>query len=123
MWPWGANTDPSLCNLDQSTRGCGLGGGFSCGPLPAPSLPRCKNAAGISDLIGNVREWVGVCDARALEAPDGPCWALGGSYDDALDNLGCHRLGPSFSKSARRPDLGFRCCHELSAPDRLKAGL
>jgi formylglycine-generating enzyme required for sulfatase activity len=119
-WPWGDMADGGVCNLDQ--QGCGSSG-FSCGPASVQTFPSCKSASGIFDLIGNVSEWLGICGANNATSPDTPCMMAGGGYLDTLASVGCFNVEPSLAKSGRRPDVGFRCCYDLTPADRQQAGL
>jgi Sulfatase-modifying factor enzyme 1 len=120
-WPWGNEQDPTLCNLGQQSV-CGAGR-FSCGPVPVRSFAACHNANGNYDLIGNVDEWLGNCEAIGADSPDGGCITAGGNYDDVLEHLSCARLPRGPPKSTRSPRIGFRCCYELLPIERQMCGL
>ncbi len=119
VWPWGDAHDLSACNLGQS-HACGSFG-FSCGPVPVQTFPRCRNVNGNFDLIGNVAEWLGTCAAN-MTSPESGCQIAGGSYDDELDSLNCSDLKAQ-PKYGRSPAIGFRCCYDLTLAERQKCGL
>jgi formylglycine-generating enzyme required for sulfatase activity len=121
VWPWGDVPKSNACNLGQQA-GCG-GFGFSCGPVPVRSFEGCRNGNGIFDLIGNVTEWLGNCAALKVDAPEGACSTIGGSYDDTIENLTCRNALSTFSKSGRSPRIGFRCCYDLTPVERQTCGL
>jgi sulfatase modifying factor 1 len=120
VWPWGNGPDATLCNIGQPATGC-TSVGFSCGVAPVRSFTGCVNENGIFDLIGNVQEWLGICAAIDPSSPDGTCALRGGGYDDSLAGSGCG-LDETLPKATRLPDVGFRCCYDLTAAQREMAG-
>ncbi len=119
-WPWGNAPDLTACNVDQPDQGCAAAG-FSCGPVAVATFPGCVGPSKIYDLIGNVREWIGVCEAVGASAPDGACDTGGGGYGDPIES--CTNPNGAVAKSNRRPDVGVRCCYDLSETQRQVAGL
>ncbi|HEV3189780.1 MAG TPA: SUMF1/EgtB/PvdO family nonheme iron enzyme [Polyangiaceae bacterium] len=122
VWPWGNSAEGGVCNVGQPPQGCGTTG-FSCGPVQVQTFSACVDNAGVFDLIGNVAEWLGVCNAQSISNASSPCNTAGGSY--ATDLVACHDgpTGQSVAKSSRLPDLGFRCCYDLLPVESQDAGL
>lgn len=124
VWPWGDEDEPERCNVDQPNGGCGTGVSFSCGPAAVGSLADCRNANGISDLVGNVKEWIAQCDGVDPLSASSRCHVLGSSYNSALDMLGCaDYLGGPQAQSTHSSEIGFRCCYDLTPQERQEAGL
>jgi len=74
-------------------------------------------------LIGNVTEWLGVCNSEAITTSPSPCLTSGGGYADTIDNVRCDDHTSTRPKSTRAPDLGFRCCYDLTLVELQDAGL
>ena len=100
-FPWGEKFDASLCNILES----GVGGTTAVGAYS----PGGDSPYGISDLIGNVWEWVydwtASTETRML---------MGGAYDTP----GKYLVGPHYARVHANPDLaganfGFRLCSTL----------
>lgn len=123
VWPWGDDADEHACNVGQGSQGC-VAQGFNCGPVAVGSEQGCRNQRGIADLIGNVREWTASCDNTEVSSPEAKCFALGGGYQDDLAGLGCNRyFSTSERQGGRSPQIGLRCCYDLTAQERADAGL
>jgi len=104
-FPWGENFDAGLCNVFESEVG-------STTPVGHYS-PQGDSPYGISDLFGNVWEWVydwtSSAETRML---------LGGAYDTPCRYL----LAPFYARVHANPGLsganfGFRLCSELKIQD------
>jgi sulfatase modifying factor 1 len=121
-WPWGNSRDGGVCNVGQSPQGCGTDG-FSCGPAVVQTYPTCVNQAQIFDLVGNVSEWLGVCSAQMLTTASSSCMIAGGSYANPFDTIRCDDVSSLRPKSSRLPDVGIRCCYDLTLVERRDAGL
>lgn len=101
-YPYGDNYRGGVCN-DQVDAPKGAS---ADAPPPLPSLPtgnrpECRSKAGVFDLTGNVREWVGTVAPRAA--------FMGGAFysrDEAACISRVESVGPFHTHEA----LGFRCC-------------
>ncbi len=100
-FPWGDNFDPGLCNVSESEVG-------TTTPVGNYS-PQGDSPYGISDLFGNVWEWVydwtSSAESRML---------MGGAYDTPHRYL----LSPFYARVHANPGLaganfGFRLCSAL----------
>jgi formylglycine-generating enzyme len=95
LYPYGGAHKDGACN-DAS----GAGKVISVG-----SMLGCSGFyAGVSDMVGNVAEWVNACDAN-VGAVDG-CETIGGSYADTAT---CSSSGLKH-RNEQLPTVGFRCC-------------
>ena len=85
---------------------------------PSGSRPRCTSAFGVSDLIGNVEEWV---TTSRPEWPY-PSSLKGGFW--AKPRSGCRGTNDSHAPSFRFYEIGFRCCVDPTpaAPAALTGG-
>jgi sulfatase modifying factor 1 len=120
-FPWGDEPPPGqLCNVDQEALGCGAAGSNVCGPSLVGQFEDCRSDRGAADLIGNVAEWVFMCDRTDTpELPDTACRAIGGSYAGTMAAATCSGMASgAYPKNTRSPDLGFRCCSGLSPAER-----
>jgi formylglycine-generating enzyme required for sulfatase activity len=105
---------------------CRLGGGACalvgtqrrCGPTERGENPGCTTAAGAHDMFGNVREWLYGCRLENVEAPSSSCRTGGYSFLSSSEGRSCVVLD-ELAKDQRVRDLGFRCCSELTAEERL----
>lgn len=103
-----SNTYPNDSNDGGS---CILGGS---GSIPVGTSGCNGGYPGLSDMVGNVEEWVDSCD-NAGEADGGGgtsfdrCHDLGDEWDRNFQGNGC----PNFDDDNRRETwagIGFRCC-------------
>ncbi len=105
LYPWG-NSLPDRTRGNTCDQSCGKkwrwnewNDGYP-GTAPVDSFPAGATADGISDLCGNVWEWV--------KAENGGVVVRGGSYVNAPVN--CESAARvSISGKSRRKDTGFRC--------------
>ena len=67
---------------------------------PRPVGTAACGSLGISDLIGNVWEWVDSCD-------DAICYFMGGAFTQATAVCG---TASGFARTAVANDVGLRCC-------------
>lgn len=129
-FPWGdlPNKADGLCNISQdpdATGGClQKGGATSCGPSRAGVWDECRTRSGIDDMLGNVAEWVFSCQkTNEANLPDKTCRVFGGSYASTSGKAKCALVSESLDKIDRRPDVGFRCCSDLTSREKKEAGL
>ena len=102
-YPYGSHYQRGICH-DK-------GGRTKGGARPAGSASACRSPEGIYDLSGNLQEWAGQDEDRAV--------LLGGSWyagERASCSQGYARFGPGLANSG----TGFRCCAD--APLREVAG-
>jgi formylglycine-generating enzyme required for sulfatase activity len=97
LYPYGNEHKNGVCN-DASGAGKVVAAGSSAA---------CTGFyAGLSDMLGNVAEWVDACDAEN-GAIDG-CETIGGSFEDMpLCNSSSLK-----HRSEQLPTVGFRCCSQ-----------
>ncbi len=115
-FPWG-NAAESGCNVGQTRDDC-VGPDGTCGPSLVGDSRSCVNEHGVVDLLGNVAEWVFSCNFVDPHAPAGPtgCMTRGGGYDMPLAPCDVENIR---SNDTRAPDLGFRCCADLTPAEQL----
>jgi sulfatase modifying factor 1 len=101
-YPYGSSYDSAACN-GADHPGCS----GACDLVPAGSLTGCLDPEGVSDLSGNVAEWVNECDS-VVGATD-ECYVRGGSVNDSGNNLRCDSV-VSHVRSFTSRFVGFRCC-------------
>lgn len=104
-FPWGDSPDPGACGRDCVDN--------LCGAVPVGQRNECRTDIGIDDLIGNVAEWTYACVLKSEMQPK--CVIRGGSYQD--DPRACD-IEHVLTNDAHQPDVGFRCCADLSASER-----
>ncbi len=80
-------------------------------PRWASRRPRCTSAFGISDLVGNVEEWVQTSRAEWKY----PSSLKGGYWSKPWS--GCRGTNDSHGPMFRFYETGFRCCAEPSSID------
>ena len=71
-WPWGNEFDPAKCNSDSS------------GTTPVDAFPSNTSPYGVTDMVGNVWEWI---DVVASEGWHNWCFLRGGSYHVAKGSM------------------------------------
>lgn len=113
-YPWGTTPKSGYCNAAQSGESCQIAGSY-CLAYPVQAWVECKTRSNIYDMLGNVAEWVYSCVPQDPELADLPtgCLTLGGGYDKPLQACQGEDTVPN---DTRAPDLGFRCCSDLT-PD------
>jgi formylglycine-generating enzyme required for sulfatase activity len=111
IYPWGDETDESRCQTGQDVNGCKDN---HCGPAPVGAHPRCSTSTGVLDLIGNVGEWAYACNT--LDPQDPTCLVRGGDYSTLQKPCDSEE---AVSNRARRANLGFRCCADLSVGEKI----
>ncbi len=75
--------------------------------LPVGTTPGCEGYyPGIFDMVGNVAEWVDLCDGQT--GKDDPCYLLGGSVVDS--KAYCTADYTAYTRSGAAFPWGFRCC-------------
>lgn len=117
-YPWGGDPDAARCNTGQMADNC-ITSRAVCGPLAVGEKSQCKTPNGISDILGNVAEWVFSCNLitpEQMNAPTG-CLVRGGGYDDPLQ--ACVEE-TTMQNDTRLPSLGFRCCDQLTPDEELQ---
>jgi hypothetical protein len=117
-YPYGNVYMPNECNGRDFNSDCGTGGqalasGGAFGSAGAscvkPPQTLCVTPEGVTDLSGNVDEWVDKLTPADTTAP-----FRGGAYDTiqegmtCQDNFGAAPLGFKFD------NLGFRCCSDVA---------
>ena len=108
-YPWGNTAEAGHCNVFDSD------GASPCGPRQVALEASCGSPNGIVDQIGNVAEWVFGCGGT----PTG-CLVAGGAYDPLASGVDPQLLGTCSgadvvrSPDTRAPDIGFRCCADLT---------
>jgi formylglycine-generating enzyme required for sulfatase activity len=116
-YPWGNEPEAQRCNTGQSVDNC-ITSRAVCGPLPVGEKTQCRTASGVSDLLGNVAEWVYSCNLVGpdQDTPTG-CLVRGGGYDEPLQ--ACVQE-TTLQNDTRLPSLGFRCCSDLTPDEELQ---
>jgi len=85
------------------------------GELLTGNHPKCGTPEGVYDLVGGVKEWVGLTPATAA--------TKGGSYSSG-DSARCGYYRDDVAPDSKDPATGFRCCEgraDPSAPE-VRAG-
>jgi hypothetical protein len=96
-YPYGAAWQP-VCNDANSPAGAAVPAGSSVG---------CEGGyPGIYDMIGNVDEWIDLCDA-------GSCRYSGGGYPSDTQNTRCGSPPGGMPPTSAPTFRGFRCCLSL----------
>ena len=85
-WPYGSIVERGACNVGSRSL-----------IAKAGAFPRCRSAAGVFDLAGNVAEWLA----------DGTI--IGGSAIDGSDGR-CDTPVRRTPRGGRFADVGYRCC-------------
>lgn len=78
------------------------------------TTPRCQNADGLTDMAGNVSEWVDECKGDY-------CKFYGGAFlvnDPVADFASCKPFCAGNQKTFRSATIGFRCCYDAAAAAR-----
>jgi hypothetical protein len=88
VYPYGNSYDPKVCRTEEKSLG------------KSGSVKQCSSK-GVSDMVGNVWEWV---EDKQGDYP----YMMGGSYHDGKD-AHCGLSIPG-TIAARNDDTGFRCC-------------
>ncbi len=102
-YPYGAAYQGTLCNGDQFPQtGCP-----DCTTFPANEQTSCATQSGVTNMSGNVAEWVDECSNNSGETDD--CRTRGGSYASDASKLECGATS-GYQRSAATPTVGFRCC-------------
>jgi len=120
--PYGETGELGVCNIDNQAY---CDAYFqTCAALPPGAFEDCGYQGGPVDMIGNVSEWVFACarDDGTGPVEDEPCFSLGGSFDDALDDVTCFTRLHSAPRGALSPARGFRCCMDLTLDEELAVG-
>lgn len=123
QFPWGDEQieDNKICNIAEEDLGCGgPSGSTACGPADVETFSDCVNDSGVTDLIGNVAEWIFSCrKADEINNPDTKCNRFGGSYLQSRAAATCSSISETIGvpKNSKMPDLGFRCCVELATEE------
>lgn len=83
-----------------------------CTPGEVGTKPECEGQFGTQDMIGNVAEWIYMCQLKdgALPAAAHTCRYRGGSYAETDIVKGTCHVSPHARRDAREPFIGFRCC-------------
>jgi len=79
---------------------------------PVGSSPACESAEGISDMAGNVSEWVDECKGDY-------CKFYGGAFltnEPLSDFASCKRFCAGNQKTFRSATIGVRCCYDGAPP-------
>ncbi len=95
---YGNDFDASICNGEEKRD--------SSVAMVDADLDCVGGAAGLVNMMGNVKEWVNECDEVASAISD-DCFANGGSYKNV--NLECER-SDNQDMGWKLPDIGLRCC-------------
>jgi hypothetical protein len=113
-YPYGANYSADACNgADHDTMS---GDPIDNAPVPVGSMTMCVSATGISDMSGNVKEWVDDLQGNTGAPKNESIYVVrGGSYESPRLGLTCQTELSQAAASTVLPGLGFRCCSD-SAP-------
>ncbi|MFM7202546.1 MAG: vitamin K epoxide reductase family protein [Myxococcota bacterium] len=110
-YPYGENYRGGVCNDQvEAPKGASADAPPALPPLPTGNRPECRSKAGVFDLTGNVREWVGTVAPRAA--------FMGGAFysrDEAACISRVESVGPFHTHEA----LGFRCCRGGAPTERV----
>ena len=89
IYPWGNTFDPSKCN-------CREGGAEEL--VPVDAYPECDSPYGVSQMVGNVWEWVDQIRNKK-----------GGSYQYSCEVYGLASFTMRLDGTIPSSDVGFRC--------------
>lgn len=115
VYPWGNATSGAECNIGQTADDCTTIA-RTCGAQRVGEYSQCVTKSGVYDLLGNVDEWIYLCNSLVLGDPAAPrgCVARGGGYDASVESC---RLERTLRNDTRLPNLGFRCCAKLTTAE------
>lgn len=91
----------------EGTLDCKGSGEALTSAVAVGSKPKCTNANGVVDLLGNVEEWTDRCTGAG---PARKCEVSGGSYLTHSDDYHCSSIKAPLSIRTSRAQTGFRCC-------------
>ena len=95
-YPYGAQERPNACN----TTGADDAGAI----LDVGAKRFCEGGyTGVMDLVGNVAEWIDLCDQSQ-------CATMGGSYSFPTSGIVACRTVAGHCRLEAFADIGFRCC-------------
>lgn len=95
-YPYGAQERPNACN----TTGADDAGAI----LDVGAKRFCEGGyTGVMDLVGNVAEWIDLCDQSQ-------CATMGGSYSFPTSGIVACRTVAGHGRLEAFADIGFRCC-------------
>ncbi|HVH44046.1 MAG TPA: SUMF1/EgtB/PvdO family nonheme iron enzyme, partial [Labilithrix sp.] len=104
-YPYGATMKPGACNLGPSGPGA---------RRPPGSYTACFGGSpGISDMLGNVWEWIDYCfqPADAGTLPENSvCYSRGGGFGSTEDQAKCDYNGTLARRTGKNSEIGIRCC-------------
>ncbi len=104
-YPYGNEFSADACNgFARPDTGCDSG---DCVTVAVNALLTCDTADGVSDLSGNVAEWVDECNARSGASDQ--CNVRGGSMRDPAARSECGTV-TSLDRDFADAFTGFRCC-------------
>jgi|HubBroStandDraft_1064217.scaffolds.fasta_scaffold14984_1 sulfatase modifying factor 1 len=116
FYPNGASPVLDQCNVGLAEAGqcVSILDMNNCGPTYVDSFPGCvSQASSALNMVGNVAEWVVLCDSHSDGGPDTPCQHRGGSFADSLESATCTTVETS-ARNTRDRTLGLRCCGTLT---------
>ena len=79
--------------------------------LAVGSLAGCKGGfAGLSDMSGNVHEWLNACDVGGdASPPDQGCAISGSAFTHGASDMPCTYV-EGIGRASRLDEIGIRCC-------------
>ena len=112
VYPWGDDATGGDCNVGAPPD-C-----VDCGAYVVGHQQLCRNANGVTDLLGNIAEWTFSCNFVPVgqESTPSGCMVRGGGFDQPLQACSGEAVVPNDS---RRGNLGFRCCSDLTTDEVL----
>lgn len=95
-YPYGAQERPNACNTTAADDAGAI--------LDVGAKRFCEGGyTGVMDLVGNVAEWVDLCDQSQ-------CATMGGSYSFPTNAVVSCRTVAGHGRLEAFADIGFRCC-------------
>jgi hypothetical protein len=111
-WEWAASgegADRSLPWIGSFSITHVCGGRYPAGTCEVGQFHAGDTPSGVSDLLGNVREWTAT---NVVDRP-GASWVIGGDFNDVAQDILNTQTPYAMPNSTSGPEFGFRCAAVL----------